>query len=84
MTVGMDWLQHSGPMWVYWTEEILQFMHVGEQLILTGVQSQLHPVKLVSVCVHWKPVMPLLIWCLSASCHLELLFITITPCFYVI
>lgn len=49
MVVGMDWLEQCGPMWVDWTNKILQFKHQDKDISLTGIQPKLTSVPQVSV-----------------------------------
>lgn len=49
MIVGMDWLQHCGPMWVDWEQKTLQFKQQGHTIVLQGVQSKLQPITQISL-----------------------------------
>lgn len=48
VVVGMDWLQHCGPMWIHWEQKRLQFQHNNQWIELVGVQPQLQPVEQIS------------------------------------
>lgn len=45
MVVGIDWLESCGPMWIDWAAKQLQFLHQGQPIQLTGVQTQLQQVQ---------------------------------------